>query len=270
MITDKTVGEENRKIADMALFSFAKIVAKINKYTHILKYNRNQELQQKMTNYKVAMGLGLHQGWAIEGTIGSYHKIDASYLSANVNMAQRLEGATKNYGSQILVSEPMYAIMSKYVKTLCREIDYVQPSETSDELMRIYTTDLNTSNLQEVSDDMLYKSLTDKRKIELEERNKIWEINFKRKQLTTFKVITTDSDWVELRQNHSPDFNLHFREFYSLYLKGKWDRAIRMLDKLHQINSTDGPTLALKRYMLEEHKGKVPNDWKGFRPKWDF
>jgi len=41
------------------------------------------------------MGFGLHCGWGIEGAIGSDFKIDASYLSPNVNMASRLEAATK-------------------------------------------------------------------------------------------------------------------------------------------------------------------------------
>ena len=41
------------------------------------------------------MGFGLHVGWAIEGPIGSEFKIDASYLGPHVNMASRLEGATK-------------------------------------------------------------------------------------------------------------------------------------------------------------------------------
>jgi class 3 adenylate cyclase len=41
------------------------------------------------------MGFGLHVGWAIEGAIGSFFKIDASYLSPNVNIASKLEGATK-------------------------------------------------------------------------------------------------------------------------------------------------------------------------------
>ena len=44
------------------------------------------------------MGFGLHIGWAIEGAIGSEQKIDESYLSPNVNMAARLEAATKQYG----------------------------------------------------------------------------------------------------------------------------------------------------------------------------
>lgn len=42
---------------------------------------------QKIPNFRVNMGFGLHQGWAIEGAIGSDFKIDASYLSPNVNMA---------------------------------------------------------------------------------------------------------------------------------------------------------------------------------------
>ena len=41
------------------------------------------------------MGFGLHMGWAIEGPIGSCFKIDASYISPNVNIASRLEAATK-------------------------------------------------------------------------------------------------------------------------------------------------------------------------------
>ena len=48
-----------------------------------------------MPDYSVKLGYGLHLGWAIEGAIGSVFKIDASYLSPNVNMAARLETATK-------------------------------------------------------------------------------------------------------------------------------------------------------------------------------
>lgn len=50
------------------------------------------------------MGFGLHIGWAIEGAIGSFYKIDASYLSPHVTIASRLESMTKYYGVFILVS----------------------------------------------------------------------------------------------------------------------------------------------------------------------
>jgi class 3 adenylate cyclase len=58
------------------------------------------------------MGFGLHVGWAIEGAIGSEYKIDASYLLPNVNMASRLEAATKQFGTTILLSDDFVALLS--------------------------------------------------------------------------------------------------------------------------------------------------------------
>jgi hypothetical protein len=92
---NKDLCSENIIIADMSAFSFLKIIAKLNKYEHILEYAENEELTSKIKDFKCKMGFGLHQGWAIEGAIGSYFKVDASYLSPNVNMAARLEAATK-------------------------------------------------------------------------------------------------------------------------------------------------------------------------------
>lgn len=66
------------------------------------------------------MGFGLHFGWAIEGAIGSYYKIDASYLSPNVNIASRLEAATKQYGVALLFSGEIYNLLSEKVKYLAR------------------------------------------------------------------------------------------------------------------------------------------------------
>lgn len=58
------------------------------------------------------MGFGLHFGWAIEGAIGSRFKIDASYLSPNVNIASRLEAATKQFGTTLLISGVLRDILS--------------------------------------------------------------------------------------------------------------------------------------------------------------
>ena len=58
------------------------------------------------------MGYGLNLGWAIEGAIGSSLKIDASYLSPNVNMASRLEAATMHYKTDILLSDKLYKFCS--------------------------------------------------------------------------------------------------------------------------------------------------------------
>ena len=60
-------------------------------------------LQNRMPGYRVKIGFGLHVGWAIEGAIGSSRKIDATYLSPHVNLASRLEAATKQYVLCILL-----------------------------------------------------------------------------------------------------------------------------------------------------------------------
>lgn len=66
---------------------YIKCIANINQYKHILDYSKNKRLCEVIPNFKVNMGFGLHVGWAIEGSIGSFYKIDASYLSPHVNIS---------------------------------------------------------------------------------------------------------------------------------------------------------------------------------------
>ena len=106
-----------------------------------------------MPGFKVRMGFGLHQGWAIEGAIGSVHKIDASYLSPNVNIASRLEAATKQYGVDLLVSDNIHAMFSDEIKLLCREIDRVTV-KGSIMPVTLFTVDIDTETLKEKRDSL--------------------------------------------------------------------------------------------------------------------
>lgn len=76
------------------------------------KYALHKGLNERMPNYEVKMGFGLHVGWSIEGAIGSNYKIDASYLSPNVNMSGRLEAATKAYGVPLLITGQLFDIFT--------------------------------------------------------------------------------------------------------------------------------------------------------------
>ena len=97
----------------MAVISFIKILSGINKSRKLLRYRENVLLNQRIPNYSVKMGFGLHVGWAIEGAIGSFYKIDASYLSPHVNMASRLEAATKQFGVQLLISGQLFIVLTE-------------------------------------------------------------------------------------------------------------------------------------------------------------
>jgi class 3 adenylate cyclase len=109
----------------MAVISFLKILAQIKKSRYLQKYKDNRALNERIPNYEVKMGFGMHVGWAIEGAIGSIYKIDASYLSPNVNMAARLEAATKQFGVELLISGEMWEIMSLTAQGHFRQIDRV-------------------------------------------------------------------------------------------------------------------------------------------------
>lgn len=98
-------------------------------------------------NFKVAIGFGLHAGWAIEGAIGTELKIDISYLSSNVNWSSWLEGLTKVYKKEILFTDTIFnLIKSKFMKGLIRKIDKVTV-EGSNIHNDIYTIDIKSELL---------------------------------------------------------------------------------------------------------------------------
>lgn len=96
--------EKVSAVAELAVMSFIKSIACIHKFSHIIGYSRDKRLVAAIPGFHVNMGFGMHVGWAIEGSIGSVYKIDASYLSPHVNISARLEAATRQYGIPLLVS----------------------------------------------------------------------------------------------------------------------------------------------------------------------
>jgi class 3 adenylate cyclase len=131
----------------MSVVSFVLLIAELKKSRKMVKYNTHKGLIERMgVGYEVKLGLGLHMGYAIEGAIGSYYKIDASYLSPHVNMSARLEGATKAFGIPLLISGDLEKQLTRRTREYCRQVDYVTMSG-NDEPLKLFTIDLDSSKL---------------------------------------------------------------------------------------------------------------------------
>ena len=255
---------QNKVIADVSVFSFLKIIAKLNSYKHILEYSDRDDMKVIDPNFKCKMGFGLHQGWAIEGAIGSYFKIDASYLSPNVNMAARLEAATAQFGTLLLISGSLRDIMSNEMQGICREIDTVTV-KGSIKPMRLFTIDIDVDNLLPQGDPMEDKDISVKKKLRDGMRAKMFAALFKG-EITTFQEFSKDRDFIDLRLNTSQEFEDDFAKYYKAYLAGDWVTAGNGFKELHALRPKDGPVKNLHEIINIEANQKAPSDWKGYRP----
>jgi len=97
---DKYIGD-----AVMALFPQSAddaVQAAIEMQKQVSLYN---VYRQEKGDEPIAIGIGLHTGSLMLGTVGEPERMEGTVIADAVNLASRLEGLTKIYGVDILVSE---------------------------------------------------------------------------------------------------------------------------------------------------------------------
>ena len=256
------------ELADCALLGFLNIIKKINKSQNILAYRKDEDLIKKFgPKYTVQMGFGLHTGWGIEGAIGSYYKIDCSYLSPNVNIAARLETATNIYGVDILFSGEFYDLLSDFMKRKCRKIDIVT-LKGSEKPVSLYTVDINKNihpgKIISKKDRM---TLTERRSYYALKKKKLWHkyINQKPK-LTLGESYLKQSKGLRqlLKPTKSDMFYTCFEDGFNDYIDGEWKEAAQFLEKARYLDKSDGPTKTILSY-IKSLNLKPPDNWDGYR-----
>ncbi len=82
----------------------------------LAKLDELNVLFQEKFGFPIAIGIGVHSGLVRVGNMGSADLFDYTLIGDNVNLASRLEGLTKFYGQQIIVSQVIQkACGDKYV-----------------------------------------------------------------------------------------------------------------------------------------------------------
>jgi adenylate cyclase len=122
-ILDKFIGD-----AIMAVFGapFARpeqdpvnaVRAALEMQARLRRYNQGRVAQGKLP---ILTGIGISTGDVVCGNVGSEKRMDYTAIGDSVNLASRLEGATKLYGARIMISEFTHERLGG--RFLTRELD---------------------------------------------------------------------------------------------------------------------------------------------------
>ena len=114
---DKYIGD-----AIMALFPSADdaVQAAIGMLKRLAKYNLTRGRPGRPI---INIGVGLNTGLLMLGTIGGENRMDGTVISDAVNLASRVEGLTKVYGTPLLITEHTYKKLADPFQYLMRVID---------------------------------------------------------------------------------------------------------------------------------------------------
>jgi two-component system sensor histidine kinase ChiS len=118
---DKYIGD-----AIMALFPESvndAVSGAIAMQKQVLLYNQHR---QKLGYLPITIGIGLHTGSLMLGTIGEQERMESTVIADAVNLASRLEGLTKLYGSGILISRQTLCYLDEPQNYSYRFVDRVR------------------------------------------------------------------------------------------------------------------------------------------------
>ena len=99
------------------------VKAAIAMHAAVSRYNKDRE---KKGFQPIGIGVGLHIGDLMLGIIGHAERMQGTVVADAVNLASRLEGLTRVYGSTISISEPTLSHLKDPDKYKHRFVDKVQ------------------------------------------------------------------------------------------------------------------------------------------------
>ena len=132
-------GDVDKYVGDEMMAFFAGPKKEINACKAAMEIRealyREQLAAMKVGKETISLGIGINTGYVIFGPVGSETRKDFTSIGDTVNLAARLEGANKQYGSKTIISEAVYNNLNNAF--ICRELDYITVKGKT-EVVRIF------------------------------------------------------------------------------------------------------------------------------------
>jgi adenylate cyclase len=111
-IVDRNGGIVNKFLGDGFLALFGAPFDDPNTAEHAVTAGREMlvaiEAQNAGSDWPLRIGIGLHLGNVVAGSVGSPRRKEYTVIGDTVNLASRIEGLNKEFGSQLLISDAMH------------------------------------------------------------------------------------------------------------------------------------------------------------------
>jgi len=138
-VIDKYIGDAIMVLfptnADDAVQAAVTMLTLLHQYNRVLVRLGYQALQ---------IGIGLHTGPLMLGIVGGHNRMEGTVIADAVNLASRVEGLTKIYGTPLLMTEQTYLKLASPSRYHIRVIDVVKVKGKSETVTvyEVYDADL--------------------------------------------------------------------------------------------------------------------------------
>lgn len=257
----ETGNEMASHTADMAVLALAKVLCAVQLSPVLAGYGAHPGLKQRLgSNFRLQLSCGLHSGWVIKGAVGSDSRIEVSYVSPNLNIATNIVNATQIYGVPFLASESIVQRCSPKMGAICRCIDRVVTSGSTDP-MELYSVDLDLRSLKvEVMQPAHSAYNEDSQRKVLEHLAEIWSSGN-----DVASLFDKDPNLIAMTKRYTVEFAQVFNMGYQNYIEGEWQVARRLLITAQEQLGNDEASAALLHFMETPFQFEAPRGWKGFR-----
>lgn len=264
--------------ADKALISAVKTIAELFREQDLQAYSKHPKIHPRFgKDYNTEISFGIHVGWAIEGSIGTDQKVDALYISPDVQIAKRVEDLNEKYQTQILLTGEFYDLLSEKGQLSVRQLDQVFIKEAQSELKQLWVFDMkpidtikeedeDEDELAGLNEEKIPRKIGDFIEIDfnMEDADDMRQEQMDGVKGLTFieKVFEIDHDFRCIQRQRNPEFEQLYDKGLQSYILGDWVQAQMAWQMCSDQFKSDGP-LAYMLSIMEKTKAMAPENWNG-------